>query len=205
MLCQKLRKGQIHTDITSQYNIPLEPTVTLDLDKYDTPKTKPKKSKSFDEDLYAERREIARKKREKEKQAVAEAVARKEKEDQERAEKAKKLAEEEAARKAAEEEKKKTIPLQIKQEKIIKDIYKDEPLPVLDTTPSSMNSDIKIHKVCTLLNKGYSYDEIQKLTSVPVSTITRIHNGEAFTDISMKYGILSKEARERMSSIFSDI
>lgn len=207
MLCQKLRKGQIHTDITSQYNIPLEPTVTLDLDKYETPKAKPKKPKTFNEDLYAERREIAKKKREKEKQAIAEAQERKRKEDEEKAEMARKLAEVEAAKKAEEEKKKEEAKKLAKeaQEKSIHMQIPEKPLPVLDTTPSNINSDEKIHKVCTLLNKGYTYDEIQKLTSIPVSTIIRIHDGEAYTDISAKYGIISKKTRERMKSLFKDI
>lgn len=232
-LCQSLRKGEIHKDITSQYNIPIEPYVTLDLDRYKKDKPQKKKNipKKVDKTPQEQVREIARKKREKENRIIAEAIERKEKEDIERAEYKKRMIE-----KKKEEEDSKTKLEQestelfgsmreptYEEQKCInryidnisvntgvnfnrdQKIPEEEPLPVLDTTPTNINHDSKIHKVCTLLNKGYSYEQIQKVTGVPISTITRIHNGEAFTDISVKYGILSKETRQKMQSIFKDI
>lgn len=197
ILCQNLREGKVYTDITSQYNIPMEPTVTLDLDKYK--KSKSETSKSSNKDLYEEKREIARKKREKQQRLVNEAIERKEKEDKERVERKKKL-----AKIKAEKEKNKVV-ISVPKTEDITDLYKDEPLPVLDTTPSSVQSDDKINRVCSLLNLGYPYDEIQKVTSVPVLTISRIHNGEAFTDISAKYGIISKNNQDRMAKILEKI
>ena len=223
----------LNSFVFAQYNIPIEPYVTLDLDKYKKDKPQKKKNipKKVDKTPQEQVKEIARKKKEKENRIIAEAIERKEKEDIERAEYKKRMIE-----KKKEEEDNKTKLEQestelfgsmrestYEEQKCInryidnisvntgvnfnsdQKIPEEEPLPVLYTTPTNINHDSKIHKVCTLLNKGYSYEQIQKATGVPISTITRIHNGEAFTDISVKYGILSKKARQKMQSIFKDI
>ena len=66
-------------------------------------------------------------------------------------------------------------------------------------------SDKIIHKICKLLEKGYTYREISNKLEIPYSYISHIGNSETHLRISSKYNIPKKGNRNRYAEYKDDI